>query len=101
MSNAEVPVSTIMLSGPMTLYESAEVREQLRTALEAGQPLRLNLETSGPWDFSGLQLLISAVASGRQAGLEVRFDHVPRVCTEVAERSGLRDWLAGLTDSFL
>jgi ABC-type transporter Mla MlaB component len=101
MSNVEPPVNTVMISGPMTLYESAEVREQLRSALEAGQPVRLNLETSGPWDLAGLQLLVAAVAAGRQAGLDVRFDQVPRVCSEVAERSGLRNWLTGLTDSFL
>jgi ABC-type transporter Mla MlaB component len=101
MSDAEPPVNTVMLSGPMTLYESAEIRDHLRTALEAGRPLRFNLETSGPWDLAGLQLLVSAVAAGRQANLDVRFEHVPRVCAEIAERSGLRDWLAGLTDSFL
>jgi ABC-type transporter Mla MlaB component len=101
MSDAKTPVNTVMLSGPMTLYESVEVRDQLRSALEAGHPLRLNLETSGPWDLSGLQLLASTVASARQSGLDVRFENVPRVCAEVAERSGLRDWLAGLTDSFL
>jgi ABC-type transporter Mla MlaB component len=101
MSDAGTPVNTVMISGPITLYESSEVREQLRTALEAGQPLRLNLETSGPWDLAGLQLLVSAVASGRHLGLDVRFEQVPRVCAEVADRSGLRDWLAGLADSFL
>jgi ABC-type transporter Mla MlaB component len=100
MSDVEPPVNTVMLSGPMTLYESADLRDQLRSALEAGRPVRLNLETSGPWDLAGLQLLVSAVASGRQTGLEIRFEHVPKVCTELAERSGLRDWLDALTDTF-
>jgi ABC-type transporter Mla MlaB component len=90
-----------MLSGPMTLYESSEVRELLRSALEPQQPLRLDLETTGPWDLAGLQLLASAVASGRKDGIAVRFDHVPRVCAEIAERSGLSVWLADRTDSFL
>lgn len=101
MSDAEATVTTVMLSGPMTLYESSEVRDRLRSALEAGRPLHLDLETSGPWDLAGLQLLASAVASGRRAGVPIRFVHVPRVCAEVAGRAGLRDWLSELSDSFV
>ncbi|HEV3166731.1 MAG TPA: STAS domain-containing protein [Isosphaeraceae bacterium] len=101
MSNQEPVFRTIVLSGPMTLYESSDIRDQLRSALEEGQPLRLDLETTGPWDLSGLQLLASAVASGRKLDVLVRFDHVPRVCAEVAERAGLGAWLAERTESFL
>jgi hypothetical protein len=90
-----------MLSGPMTLYESSEVRETLRSALESGQPLVIDLETSGPWDLAGLQLLVSAAVSGREHDVPVRFDHVPRVCAEIADRAGLREWMAGVTDTFL
>lgn len=101
MSDAEAPVNRVMLSGPVTLYESAEVRDHLRAALESGDPVLIDLETSGPWDLAGLQLLASALASGREAGVVVRLTHVPRVCAELAERSGLGDWLAGHADSFL
>lgn len=101
MSDADPPVNTVVLPGPITLYESSEVRDTLKSALEAGQPLQLDLEPSGPWDLAGLQLLISAVASGRDTGLPVRLVRVPRVCGEVAERCGLRDWLESQADSFL
>jgi anti-anti-sigma factor len=101
MSDAEAPVNRVMLSGPVTLYESAEVRDHLRTALEAGDPVLIDLETSGPWDLAGLQLLASAMASGRETGVAVRLCNVPRVCAELAERTGLFQWLAAQTDSFL
>jgi hypothetical protein len=101
MSEADAALTTVMLSGPMTLYESSEIRDHLRSALGSGPGLRLDLETTGPWDLAGLQLMVSAVASGRKAGVAVRFDHVPRVCAEIAGRCGLGDWLAERTDRFL
>jgi ABC-type transporter Mla MlaB component len=90
-----------MLSGPATLYESAEIREQLLAALSEGKDLRIDLETSGPWDLAGLQLLISAVASGRKSGQLVRLSHVPRGFVEIASRAGLSGWLSSVTDSFI
>jgi len=97
----EVATSTVVLSGPSTLYESSELRETLLAAIVEGKPLRIDLETSGPWDIAGLQLLISAVTSGRKAGQEVRLLNVPRVCVEIASRSGLSQWLNDAADSFL
>src|SRR4029077_16290483 len=93
--------SAVQLRGPVTLYETAEVHETLRTALADGGDLVLDLETSGPWDLSGLQLLLAAVASGRKLGQGVRFAQVPKVCAEIAERSGLEGWLREQTDSYL
>jgi hypothetical protein len=101
MSDAGEPGNTVNLSGPKTLYESAEVRELLRSELEGRSSVLLDLETSGPWDLAGIQLLVAAVCSGRMRGVTVRFVNVPRVCVEVAERSGLREWLGEYTDSFL
>lgn len=93
--------NAVVLSGPATIYEALEVRETLHTAISEGSDVRFNLETSGPWDLAGLQLLISAVASGQKAGRTVRFVQVPRVCVEIAERSGLADWLRGASESYL
>ncbi len=93
--------NTVTVSGPVTLYESSEVRETLLAAVAEGKALSVDLETSGPWDIAGLQLLISAVASGRKLGGSVRMVNVPRVCTEIANRSGLSEWLHEVTDSFL
>lgn len=96
----ESDVYTVALSGPVTLYESSEVREALLAALGEGGRLRVNLETSGPWDLAGLQLLISAVSTGRKMGKSVKLVEVPGVCREIAERSGLGDWLVEVTESF-
>jgi ABC-type transporter Mla MlaB component len=81
------------LTGPVTLYEVAAVRETLRTALGEGQPLRVDLAESGPWDIAGLQVLISCVKAGRQRGQEVRIVNVPPGCADLAHRYGLSDWL--------
>jgi anti-anti-sigma regulatory factor len=102
MSTADQPdANVVQLSGPVTLYESAEVHETLSSALADGGDLVVDLETSGPWDLSGLQLLLAVVSSGRKAGRRVRFAQVPKVCAEIAERCGLEGWLREQTDSFL
>jgi ABC-type transporter Mla MlaB component len=101
MSSGELGLHAVALSGPATLYELAEIRESLLAALAEGKDLRIDLETTGPWDLSGLQLLISATASGRRAGQSVRLVNVPRGCVEIAERSGLSAWLSGIADSFM
>lgn len=84
---------TVLLEGPVTLYEVTAIRETLARALAEGQDLRLDLGDSGPWDLSGLQLLISCVRTGQAQGRTVLLAKVPRVCDEVAERSGLSAWL--------
>ena len=48
---------------------------------------------TGPWDVAGLQLLISCVKTGRDRNQAVRLVNPPRGCAELAERSGLREWL--------
>ncbi|MGE3821009.1 MAG: lipid asymmetry maintenance protein MlaB [Isosphaeraceae bacterium] len=93
-------ILSVSLHGPITLYESVEVREILRAALAERKDLRVDLDASGPWDLAGLQLLVSLVNSCEKAGRSVRLVNVPGVCREIAERSGLGDWLAGSTDSF-
>jgi anti-anti-sigma regulatory factor len=100
MSAPDVSGHLVQLSGPITLYESNELRETLLLALSEGEDFAVDLETSGPWDLAGLQLLIALIASGRKLDRRVRLVHVPRVCLEIAERSGLDDWLRTVTDSF-
>lgn len=100
MAAGELGINTVSLSGPVTLYEAGEVRDTLVAALDEGKDLRVDLEASGPWDVAGLQLLVATAASGRKAGRSVRFSRVPGVCREVAERSGLGEWLGGLADSY-
>jgi ABC-type transporter Mla MlaB component len=83
----------ILLTGPITIYEAATVRESLRIALAGGKPLLIDLSDSGPWDIAGLQLLISCLHSGRQRSQAVRIVNPPRPCAELAQRSGLSEWL--------
>ena len=40
-------VKTILLTGPITLYEVSAVRESLSRALAEGKPLRIDLERLG------------------------------------------------------
>jgi ABC-type transporter Mla MlaB component len=101
MAVGDLGVNLIALSGPATLYELPEIRETLLTALAEGKDLHIDLETSGPWDLAGLQLMISATATGRRTGQSVRLVNVPRAGVEIAERSGLSEWLTSVTDSFL
>jgi ABC-type transporter Mla MlaB component len=84
---------TILLTGPITLYEISAVRESLRVALGEGKGLRIDLRDSGPWDLAGLQLLISCEKTARARGQSLRLVNIPGVCTEVATRSGLLKWL--------
>ena len=74
--------------------------ESLIDALAEKKRVRVDLELSGPWDLAGFQLLISAVASGRKAGLPVTLANVPRVCCDVADRAGLAAWLKEAAESF-
>jgi ABC-type transporter Mla MlaB component len=101
MSVGDLGFNAITLSGPVTIYESSDTREMLMTALAEGKDVRIDLETSGPWDLAGLQLVVSAVASGRKSGQAVRLANVPSVCAEIAARSGLSSWLNEVSDSFL
>jgi ABC-type transporter Mla MlaB component len=84
---------TISLQGPVTIYEVSTLRESLREALADGKDLRIDLGDSGKWDLAGLQLLISCIRTGESQGRTIRIARIPRVCAEIAERSGLAEWL--------
>ena len=84
---------TILLTGPVTVYEVASVRETLLAAVDEAKRLRIDLRDSGPWDVAGLQLLVSCVKTGSERNQVVQVVNTPRVCAEIAERSGLLEWL--------
>jgi ABC-type transporter Mla MlaB component len=88
---------TIAVEGPATIYEVAALREILREAVAQGHDLRIDLAESGKWDLAGVQLLVSCVNTARGQGRSVRLVNVPHVCREIAERSGLKDWLDSLS----
>jgi ABC-type transporter Mla MlaB component len=89
---------TIAVEGPATIYEVSALRESFHQALAAGTDFRIDLRDSGKWDLAGLQLLISCVRTGESLGGSVRLTGVSAACAEVAERSGLTDWLGSVSD---
>jgi ABC-type transporter Mla MlaB component len=70
----------------------------LLAALADRKPLCLDLRDSGPWDFAGIQLLISCVQTGHHHNQRVRLLRIPKGCAEIAERSGLADWLNSVAE---
>jgi ABC-type transporter Mla MlaB component len=98
MTVGPTEVKTIRLTGPITLYEVATVCESLRMALADEKPLLIDLSDSGPWDLAGLQLLVSCDQSARNHDQSVRLVDIPDGCAEVAERSGLSDWLGSVRE---
>jgi ABC-type transporter Mla MlaB component len=91
-------LKTISFEGPATIYEVSALRDTLREALAEGKNLQIDLGESGKWDLAGLQLLVSCVKTAERHGLTVRLARVPRVCAEMAERSGLSVWLGALSE---
>jgi anti-anti-sigma regulatory factor len=92
----------IRLEGPATLAEAPETRRRLAAALDEGGPgkrLAVDLGGSGPWDLTGLQLLLATVTAGLRDGVTVRFRSIPGVCRDLAGRAGLGPWLDSHTDS--
>jgi ABC-type transporter Mla MlaB component len=98
MAVEPVEDKTFLLTGPVTLYEASAIREALLGALDEGKLLCIDLSDSGPWDVAGLQLLISGVKTGRDRDQVVHLVNVPKGCIEIAERSGLADWLRSVTE---
>ena len=90
MAVEQTEYKTILLTGPITLYEVSAVRESLRMALAEGKQLRIDLSDSGPWDLAGVQLLVSCVKPAIEIGGTLS---TSQVCVEIAERSGLAEWL--------
>ncbi len=85
---------TVLVTGPVTLYEASAVRETLRLAMADGKRLRIDLSDSGPWDLAGLQLMISCVKTAKNRDRPVKLINIPKECAEIARRSGLAEWLA-------
>jgi ABC-type transporter Mla MlaB component len=99
MAGEQKEVKTILLTGPITLYEVSAVRESLSTALAEGKSLlQIDLSDSGPWDLAGLQLIVSCVRTARNHEWEARLINVPKPCVDIAERSGLAEWLRSVQD---
>jgi ABC-type transporter Mla MlaB component len=97
-SNSQRAVTNVVVTGPLTRDEVARWQEVFADGLTRGRGLRLDLAGSGPWDVAGVQLLLAAIASGERTGWPIVLARVPGVLTAVAERAGLRDRLAAVTE---
>jgi ABC-type transporter Mla MlaB component len=89
---------TIVLDGPATIYEAAALRDVLRDAMAGGENLSIDLGDTGKWDLAGVQLLVSCVRMAHRHDRSIRLLRVPKACAEIAERSGLIDWLRSVSD---
>jgi hypothetical protein len=92
----ERELMTVEVTGPVTLAEAVRWRDAFADGLARGRGLRLDLHGSGPWDLSGVQLLLAAAASGRCVGRPIVLARVPNVLTAIAGRAGLLDRLAAI-----
>lgn len=92
---------TVALAGPVTIAEAPRWREELAAAFAAATAVRLDLGESGPWDLSGLQLLISSQAQARKEGDTLEIVRVPRSCWSLAESAGLSAALSPVVASHL
>ena len=92
--SGERTATTLVVAGPVTLGEVPRWREALIAAFSEAKAVQIDLAASGPWDAAGLQLLISAIATGRRSGQTVRLVHVPRCFTAITDQAGASGWLA-------
>ncbi|MFO0959080.1 MAG: STAS domain-containing protein [Isosphaeraceae bacterium] len=92
------PLPFVSWSGPSTMAEVGRHRERLLEVLAEGRGARIDLEASGPWDLAGLQLLLSALESGRRSGRLVRLSGIPAVLRDLAIRGGHSHRLEAATD---
>jgi ABC-type transporter Mla MlaB component len=91
-------LTTIVVTGPLTRDEVGRWHEAFADGLARGRGLRIDLAGSGPWDLAGVQLLLATLASGQRAGRPIILARAPDVLTAVAERAGLRERLAEITE---
>jgi ABC-type transporter Mla MlaB component len=91
-------LTTVEVTGPVTLAEVARWRDAFADGLARGPGLRIDLEGTGPWDVAGVQLLLATIATAERTGRPISLSRVPNVLSAVAERAGLHDRLAAVTE---
>lgn len=74
-------MSQITLSGELTIYQVASIKQTLLQGLQQGnfgqQPLELNMAEVSEVDGAGLQLLLALARSALEFGASVRLLQVP------------------------
>ncbi len=94
----EGTLTNVAVTGPVTRAEVAGWRVDFSASLARGRGLRIDLGGSGPWDLTGVQLLLSAIASGERVGRPIVLAGIPNVLRTVAERAGLLDRLMAIAE---
>lgn len=62
----------LMLDGAMTIYNAAEIKDQLMTALNTASILELDLSHVGEMDTAGFQLLVMAKRESQRLNRTLR-----------------------------
>lgn len=88
--------TVVTLTGPVTMSEVPRHREALLAAIQSGGDLRLDLAAAGPWDLAGLQLVLSAIKTVRQAKRRISLDGATDEFQAVAEKAAAIDCLDGV-----
>lgn len=86
----------LALTGPVTLAEVARVRESILSAMRPSADLRLDLSATGPWDLSGLQLILSAGVTARRSGRRLILERVPEMFRALAMSASAIEYLDGV-----
>lgn len=66
------PSHPLRIEGEMTIYQAAELKQTLATALQQSETLEIDLSAIGEIDTAGVQLLIATKKSAQAAGKELR-----------------------------
>lgn len=90
-----VPDATrvLMLEGPLSIYNVADTKPLLSTALQGAISLRIDLSAVDELDCAGLQLLFATRKQAHKADIDLYFSNPSPVITELLTLSGLQELL--------
>ncbi|WP_286757768.1 STAS domain-containing protein [Ralstonia sp. RL] len=86
------PLHPLRIEGEMTIYQAAELKQTLASALRQGEALEIDLSAVGEIDAAGIQLLIAAKKSAQAAGKELRLVAHSDAVVEAFELLDIGGW---------
>lgn len=72
-SKKKTAATKLALEGELTIYVAAELKEKIAAALQAQQPLEIDLSQIGEIDTAGIQLLLLAKREADARELQIVF----------------------------
>lgn len=87
-------MTRIQLEGELTIYTAAELKEKIASALQAGQPIEIDLSQIGEMDTAGLQLLLLAQRESATRKLPITFVEPSQAVTDTLQLCGMSDHFA-------